>query len=222
MKIAFIYTGAVIIPEITALAKETLPNYSIMNILDDALIADCQKSNGMTVDIQRRLCNLYQYAYEAGADIIVNTCSSVGGSVDIGKALLPIPLYRIDRPMGEKAAAEGTSIGVIATLPTTLHPTCQLIEQCAAEQHKEVCVHSGLAKGAYEANCAGDGALHDALILKTAKELADKCDVIVLAQASMQRMEHQLNAETGIPVYSSPKLFFDCLKEKLLESHPLV
>ncbi len=215
MKIAMIYTGAVIIPSITARMKQQFPQHEIINILDDSLVGACIKDGCMTQETRRRLCHLYEYAYDLGAEYIVNTCSSVGESIALGKELVPIPLVRIDQALAETAVKVGRNIGVIGTLNSTLEPTCNLISACAKELGKEISIVEGLAKGAYEAACSGQGDVHDQLISDTAKSLAAQCDVIVLAQASMERMEQKLQEETGITVLSSPPLFFDRLRETL-------
>ncbi len=207
MKIALVYTGAVLIPELNAQFKAAYPQAEFITLLDDSLLMECKKAGGMTKAVLRQLANLYQYASDAGADCIVNTCSSIGASIDVANEILDIPVYRIDQPMAQQAVATASRIGVIATLQTTLQPTCDLLYKCAAEAGKEIAIVDGLANGAYEAACSGDKESHDRLIAETAQKIAGDCEVIVLAQGSMQRMEKALAEQTGIPVYSSPSLF---------------
>jgi len=203
-KIAAVYTGAVLVAPLSKMLKEALPGCSVMNVLDDSLIADCIAADKLTKDVTRRLCNIYQIAYEAGADCILNTCSSVGEVVEIGRKLLPIPIVRIDDDMAKAAVESASSIGVIATLPTTLGPTVRLIRSWADRLGKRVSVVEGLAKGAFSAATAGDAATHDRLIGEAAKRIACDCDAIVLAQGSMAQMEKALRDATGKPIYSSP------------------
>lgn len=214
MKIALVYTGAVLIPELNAQFKAAYPEAEIISVLDDSLLMACKRAGGMTKKVLRQLTNLYQYASDAGADCIINTCSSIGASIDIAGDILAIPVYRIDEPMAKLAVSTASRIGVIATLQTTLKPTCDLLQKCAAEAGKEIALIDGLADGAYEAACSGDKESHDRLIAETAKKISANCDVIVLAQASMQRMEKALGEQTGIPVYSSPALFIKSFQPK--------
>jgi hypothetical protein len=211
MKIALIYTGAIIVPDISKRFQQAFPDSEIMNILDDSLIADIMKAGGMTQAVSRRMYTLYQYAYDAGADLVVNTCSSVGATIELGTTLLPIPFYRIDGPMAEKAVASYSRIGVIATLATTLIPTLNLIEAESTRQKKAITVVKGLAEGAYEAAVAGDRALHDQKILETAKKIKGQCDVILFAQASMERMVGTLESKIDLPVLASPQIFIESL-----------
>ena len=108
--------------------------------------------------------------------------------------------------MAEKAVVEGKKIGVIATLPTTLQPTVKLLQDKAVAAGREIEIVEGLAEGAFAAGQSGDKATHDRLIEEVAKKIADKVDVIVLAQGSMAAMEQKLVEMTGKTVLSSPLL----------------
>lgn len=133
----------------------------------------------------------------------------------MGDEIAPVKVFRIDGPMAEKAVREGKKIGVIATLNTTLEPTVKLLEKKAAEAGVEVEIVNGLADGAFAAGQSGDKATHDRLIEEVAKQLADKVDVIVLAQGSMAAMEQKLVEMTGKIVLSSPLLGVLGVKEYL-------
>ena len=204
MKIALVYTGAGVITNLSKIAREMYPDSEIMNLLDDTLIGYCMKAGYMTKDVELRLINIFQYAYHAGADYILLTCSSVGDAADLGNSLVPVPIIRIDQPMCEAAISTAETIGVVGSLSTTLEPTSNFVQKLADIKGKKINIERGLAKGAYEAGVAGNFVLHDKLIEETAIELSDKCDAIILAQASMARMEERLAAVTGKKVFSSP------------------
>lgn len=202
--IAVIYTGAALVSPLSAYLRELYPEHRVINILDDSLIGEVIADGGLTSSVLRRMFTYCDQALQQGADIILETCSSVGESIDLLKPFFPIPIIRIDRPMIEQAMAEGARIGVLATLPTTLGPTMRLVDTVAQEQGVSVQAVSGLAEGAFEALTIGDAAKHDRLLLETAEHVAKSCDCLVLAQGSMARMADELQRVTGIPVYSSP------------------
>jgi len=204
-KIAMVYTGAGVVGPLSAIVRSKFPQCSVMNLMDDTLIADCVKAGKMDCHVKRRLLNVFQYAYEAGADCILLTCSSVGEAAYAGSEIVPIPVLRIDDPMAKMAAESAQRIGVIATLSTTLEPTCSLVEAWAQKLGKKVEIIHGLAQGAFEAMVSGDGEKHDEIVAQAAAELADKCDIFLLAQASMARMTEKLEKLTGKKVYSSPE-----------------
>jgi Asp/Glu/hydantoin racemase len=114
--------------------------------------------------------------------------------------------------MADLAVQTGRRIGVIATLPTTLNPTSDLVLRRAALAKKEIELTSRLVTGAFEALMAGDAATHDALVSAALRELIPQVDVIVLAQASMARVVDTLSPEDRrIPILASPPLAIDHL-----------
>jgi len=215
--IAAIYTGVALVKPLSDQLKEALPGFRIMNILDDSLIAKIIAEGRLTPAVRRRLYSYYDAAASAGAELILNTCSSIGDAVYSAREFIPVPIVRIDEAMARRAVAEASRIAVLATLSTTLDPTISLVKRCAAEAGKTVTAISAVAEGAFPAITAGDAATHDRLIAETAKKVAEDCDVILLAQGSMARMEAPLRELTGKTVYSSPRLAIEMLK-KLLEA----
>lgn len=201
-----VYTGQGLAERLTPIFKEEIPNIRLVTIVDDSLIADVVREGGVTPAVRRRLVQHYRSAEEIGADIIFNTCSSVGEVADWAQEMFETPIVKIDEAMAKQATSQYDKIGVLATLPTTLEPTCRLLESQAAKQNRKVEVHEALAAGAYQALVAGKPEEHDRLILEAAKSVAGKVDVLVLAQGSMVRMEEALKEATGIPVFSSPRL----------------
>jgi Asp/Glu/hydantoin racemase len=216
-KIAAIYTGIALVQPLSAMLKEALPNYKIMNILDDSLIADIIAEGHLTPAVRRRLYAYYDAAVSAGARLILNTCSSIGEAVYAAREFIPVPIVRIDEAMSRIAVAEADHIAVLATLTTTLDPTIALVKRCAAEAGKQVQVISAVAEGAFPAITAGDTATHDRLVAETAVRVAHNCDVILLAQGSMARMEDPLRKLTGKTVYSSPRPAIEMVKRLLKE-----
>jgi hypothetical protein len=103
---------------------------------------------------------------------------------------------------------------VIATLPTTLEPTADLIQRRAGKANKQIQLVSRLCEGAFDALMSGDGAKHDAVVAGALKELASQVEVIVLAQASMARVVDSLPAEEKkVPILASPPLAIDYIAD---------
>lgn len=191
---------------LTETFKRLIPEVEVEHIAESSLIKEVIANNAMTPAVRRRLLDYYNAAADSGADVIFNTCSSVGDIADLGNQICRIPVFRIDKPMAEKAVQEAKRIGVISTLPTTLDPTCRLLQNCAKAAGKEIELVEGLADGAFAAGQSGDGETHDRLIAEAAQKIADKVDMFVLAQGSMERMEKRLAELTGKPILSSPCL----------------
>jgi Asp/Glu/hydantoin racemase len=198
-----VYTAHGPVDPVRRECEAALRGASVANIVDDSLLRDVRAAGGVTPAVARRLVQYFMIARDMGADAILNTCSSVGEVVPAARALLDIPIVRIDEPMARLAAESTTRIGVLATLPTTLGPTVRLVREQAALLGKEVSVAEDLAPGAFDALGGGAAEEHDRLVLEGAFRLRDQADALVLAQASMARMADRLREATGLVVYSS-------------------
>jgi Asp/Glu/hydantoin racemase len=201
--VAAIYTGRSLAQTVRAVGPEILGEVNLTSLIDDGLIYDIIRDGGITPAIRRRLIRSYENAQDAGAAVILNTCSSVGDIVDLGREVVDVPIVRIDEPMAETAVNGFERIGVIATLSTTLEPTVRLIEAKAKAAGKDVHLVAAVAEGAHSALASGDPAKHDRLLEETVTRLGDSVDVIVLAQASMARMEERLTEVVSVPVLTS-------------------
>ena len=77
----------------------------------------------------------------------------------------------------------------------------------AAHTGREICMKEMLAEGGLACLLAGDGAQHDLLVKQAILRLSDQVDVLVLAQASMDRaLAALLDGELKARVLSSPRL----------------
>lgn len=192
-------------PGLMRLFDEIMPDVRLINILDDSLLADTMTAGEMTPIVTRRLCGYVSAAEEAGADAVLSLCSSVGPAIDVARRLVRIPVLKIDDAHTERAVMQAERVGVLATVATTMHPTVDLIRRKAEERGRRVEVVEGLADSALEALMSGDRERHDRMLIAKARELAPQVDVLLFAQASMTRLEHQVAEETGRPVLSSPR-----------------
>lgn len=213
--VAAVYTAQALVEPLSVVFSEELPDVRLINIVDGGLIQDIIRDGEVGVGAARRLLHCFMAAADAEADVILNTCSSVGDVVAPAARFVPCDIVRIDRPMAERAVREAARIGVLATLPTTLGPTVRLIEREAARAGRSVEVVEGLAEGAFQALTSGDPERHDELLVRTARTVAGDADLLALAQGSMARMEQQLAAATGKPVLSSPRSGVRALKALL-------
>ena len=103
------------------------------------------KAGGVTNPVRRRLIKYYQIAVEIGADLILNTCSSVGEVVDLGRALIDVPIVKIDEPMAKHAAANYQRIGSLPLCRRRLSPR----QACAAQAQtlgKDITIIDGWLK----------------------------------------------------------------------------
>jgi Asp/Glu/hydantoin racemase len=206
-RLGLVHTSATLVPVFQQLCAAKLPGVETFNIADDSLIKDCIAHGELTPLTARRVVQHLASAEEAGADVILVTCSSIGPAVDAAASLIGVPVVRVDQPMADRAVATGRRIGVIATLSTTLAPTADLIRRRAREAKREVEITSRLCEGAFDALMGGNPARHDELVGGALAELSTQVDVIVLAQASMARVVETLSADVRrVPILASPPL----------------
>jgi len=212
-RLALIHTVTGLVPVFQELCAELTPELDVFNIVDESLLQNVIREDNLSAVTARRVVQHLISAEQAGADLVMCTCSSIGPAVEMGRPLLNIPALRVDEPMADLAVQTDGRIGVAATLRTTLEPTADLIQRKAEAAGKQVRVISKLCAGAFDAVTAGDTATHDAIVTAGLRELIDRSDVIVLAQASMARVVAGLpERDRRIPVLSSPRLAVEYLR----------
>jgi Asp/Glu/hydantoin racemase len=194
-------------PGFTKLCHRHLPEAKVFHVVDESLIQDTVKAGHLRKATIRRLIRQIESAEEAGADAVLVTCSSIGPGVTLAQQLFEIPVLRIDDAMAENAVRQANTIGVLATLRTTLDPTTDLLREKAAKAGRKVELVECLCEEAFPAVLAGDTATHDRLLARALVEDLKGVDLIVLAQASMARVLTTLAADVvHAPVLSSPEL----------------
>ena len=205
--LGLVHTSATLVPVFADLCSQYLSGVKVFNIVDDSLIKNTIACGSLTPSTSKRVVNYAVSAQEAGADMILFTCSSIGPAVETAATLTNVPVLRVDQPMADKAVQTGSRIGVIATLSTTLEPTADLVRRRAIAAGKDITLVSRLCEGAFEALMSGDAATHDAKVGEALKQLSKEVDVILLAQASMARVVDTLSeADNRVPILASPTI----------------
>jgi aspartate/glutamate racemase len=212
-KLAIIHTTPVTVDSLKALAHELLPDVEVMNWVDDSILPQLAANGGQIDEIEDRFLQYARIAEKAGAACILSACSSIGELVARVRPQLNVPIIRIDDAMAEFAVSSAETVGVAATLETTLQPTQRLISDKAELLDKKVKIESVVAKSAYQKLIAGDKEGHDVELAEVLRELAAKTDLVVLAQASMARVISQFVPEEQEQFLSSPRLGMLRVKE---------
>lgn len=217
-KLGLVHTSATLVPIFQELTDKHFAgkNIKVFNIVDDSLIKNTIERGALTPDTSRRVVDYIGSAEAAGADYILVTCSSIGAAVETAASLTKVPVLRVDQPMADLAIKMGVKIGVVATLPTTLEPTSDLVRRRAIIAGKKIELTSVLCEGAFDALMGGQPEIHDEKVASALKDLSQKVDVILLAQASMARVVEQLSEEDKkVPIITSPELAIQYLSNIL-------
>lgn len=214
MKVVLIHTSPVSLNDLKALFKEIVPEVEMVNIIDDSLLEEVKRNGKINSDIISRMCVYVQVANTLHPDLIFNQCSSVGEAFDIARNQVSCKTLKIDEPMAEKAVELGSRIGVVATVASTVQPSCDLIRRTADKMGKDVHVREYLVDGALDILMAGDTQKHNELVIEEIRKAASENDVVVLAQGSMTAILPYLE---GIekPVLTSPRLAVERVKKEL-------
>lgn len=191
-KIGFLHTADVHVGTFQALTAAR--GHQAVHVVDATLLADA-RAHGVDAALEARLAERLREVARQGPDIIVCTCSSLGGAAE--RIPLPVPVLRLDRPMAEAAVALGGRIAVVATTESTLAPTRDLLLECAPDAD----VRLAPCLSAWVLFLAGD---QDGYLRTVAAHVRTlDADVIVLAQASLAPAAASLT-DLGVPVLSSP------------------
>lgn len=208
-RLAILHTTPATIQSLTALCNRLLPGVKVNHYLDDGILQQMNAEGCISTGVRYRFQSLIALAAASKPDVILSACSSVGGMLEEARELFSIPLVRIDEPMARNAAAKKSNIVVCATVKSTLEPTLMLIHRYADPVIK---VESLLVAEAGELLSGGDKEAYLSLVASCLTGAAERCETVVLAQASMaeavQRMPEALQSrfltspETGIAALS--------------------
>lgn len=164
-----------------------LPNLRISFITDSSMLLDVRESGAPTPNVRERLMLYALAAEKMGADLILNTCSTVGDVADSIAELISTPVVRIDAPMAKKAASLGCKIALISTLPTTVAPSRNIIEREGKILGKNIEVTAFVEQAAWDALQSGNTDLHNKILIDSIRKLdSSGFDAIVMAQVSMR------------------------------------
>ena len=210
IRLAIIHTVLPLADMFKGLLKARYPTLDSFHTVDESLLQDLLRDRS-SEDVTRRVIMHTILARDAGASLILFTCSSTSPAIDVARQLMEVPILKIDDPMAQHAVTLGKRIGVVCTTRSTQVPSEKLLHQHASDQGRSIEVESALRSDAYEARLAGDQAHHDAIVTEAALSLAPKCDLLVLAQASLAHLAPNLNEQIKKPVLASPKLCVEAL-----------
>ena len=189
------------------------PDIKPVNILDEGLVSEIDRRGSITPGLVRRLTTLVSLAEDAGAELVLLTCTAYSPVADDVQSQADIPVLKIDELMVREALGRATKIGLVATVPAGLNMQKQLIEQLAAEMGREIDLDAELRPEAFQALSSGRRDEHDRIVLGVVEELATRNDLVLLAQASMGHLASIVPPSVSVPVLSSPTLAVEKVKE---------
>jgi Asp/Glu/hydantoin racemase len=151
---------------------------------------------------------------EYGVDLILLACSTFNRAVELARPMITTPMVQIDRPMMDLAVRDGSRVGLLATVPTTVPSSERLLRLAAQEAGKAIEVKTRLCSEAFRVLKAGDPDRHNEMLLEEIGRLSKEVDAIVMAQVSMSVLEPKLGG-VKVPVYNSGRTAFEYIRRTL-------
>lgn len=183
-KVGFLHTAEVHVATFDALSRKHLPSASTVHRVDPEAL-ELARQDGTSERVRAAVAAHLAELRDAGCGIVLCTCSTLGEVAEdlSGDGLAVI---RIDRPMLRRAVTLGPRIGILVALTSTVEPTTGVLAEEAADAGTDITVELSVVEGAWDAFLAGDSEAYHSRIAQAARVLASHCDVVVLAQASME------------------------------------
>jgi hypothetical protein len=200
--VGFLHTAQVHVATFEALSRELMPSARTVHRVD-AEALELARQDGTAKRVRAVVAGHLAELREAGCEVVLCTCSTLG-EVAEGMSGDGLEVIRIDRPMLRRAVTLGPRIGVLAALTSTVEPTTRVLAEEAADADSAISVEVCAVDGAWDAFLSGDAKGYNSQIAQAARALSDRCDVVVLAQASMEPAAALLDG-LATPVLTSPR-----------------
>ena len=213
-RLAMLHTVGMLVDRFKTMLGGVVPaGVDVVHMLDESLLRDLMRE-GPKPEITRRVVAFASLAADAGAELIVFTCSSTSPAIDTARQVVRPPILKIDDPMAARAIEIGSRIGIVCTTSSTRGPSEALVRDHAAKAGKSIEVDALLVPGAFDALQAGRRDEHDRLVSEAALAVAARNDVLVLAQASLAHLAEPLSTQTKTPVLQSPPLCVEAIRQQ--------
>jgi aspartate/glutamate racemase len=103
-RLAVLHTVSALAERFKPMFREKLPErVDTFHMVDESLLQDLMR-HGPQPGITRRIVTFAGLAADAGADLIVFTCSSTSPAIDVARQTVAVPILKIDDPMAARAA----------------------------------------------------------------------------------------------------------------------
>lgn len=206
--VGFLHTSPVHAPTFRALVDVLATGaepVEVVEVVDELLLQRAQVVGPRDLEVLGAVADRLAQLVEA--QLVVCTCSTIGGIAEEIGALAGLRVVRVDRPMTEQAveiaATGGGRVVVLAAVESTLAPTRALFDEVVLATGAGVSVDVRLVEDAWERFEAGDPDGYLAAVAAALPSAAESADVVVLAQASMA--DAAALVDVPVPVLTSPR-----------------
>lgn len=196
------------------LVSELLPGAGVIEVVDEIVLDEARRLGERDVRVIGAVAD--RLAELVAADVVVCTCSTLGGVAEhVGRAA-GADVVRVDRPMVERAVelagAGAGRVAIVAALESTIGPTRELFDEAMLATGAALDIDVHLVDGAWERFAASDVEGYLDAIAARLPAIAAAVDVVVLAQASMAPAVGRVDLD--VPVLSSPRLAIEAVRAR--------
>ncbi|WP_082522161.1 hypothetical protein [Ramlibacter sp. Leaf400] len=207
--LAFLHTSPVHVETFEALVKTSDPSVTVDHVVREDLLQQARELGADHPAVVQLVHGAILDAAQAGATLVVCTCSTIGGLAERAPTPQGVEAARIDRAMADRAVSDGGPVLVVTALRSTVAPTTALLQESANRIGSDVGLEVLCVEDAWQLFEEGDraGYLNSiaSAITSRMRGAAAKPRVVVLAQASMAPVSNMLPG-VGVDVLASPAL----------------
>ncbi|WP_249198063.1 aspartate/glutamate racemase family protein [Gluconobacter wancherniae] len=202
-RIVLLHATPVAVEPIQDAFRRLWPEAEIVNLLDDGLTIDRNKSTELSQELTDRFVRLGQYGAAMETDGLLITCSAFGPAIDVLESALTIPVLRPNEAMFRAALENGKRIGMLATFAPAVVTMEAEFATFRSYAGSDAVLETIIVPDAIEALRRGDAETHNRLVGEYASQLKH-CDVIMLAHFSTSRARAAVEAAVNVPVLAAP------------------
>lgn len=196
MKITFLHTSASHINRFQKIVHKIDNTIKINHFVNEQLLKTALKTGkvdkeGFANEIQKIKNNKFEN--------IICTCSTYGDLCNEDEKV-----YRIDQPVAEFIVSNYSTIGLAFTAKSTKEKSMELLKKMAKRINKQIEIKELDCQHCWTWFEKGDFESYEVEIANQIKKMGNNCEVIFLAQASMEGAKKHLEKEK-YEVVSSPK-----------------
>ena len=196
MKITFLHTSKSHIKRFNQIINEIDNTIETKHFVNEELLETALKTNQIDVQgFKNEILKIRTNEMES----IICTCSTYGELCEEDEKV-----YRIDKPMVELIVSNYSKIGLAFTVSSTKEISKNLILNIAKKQGKEIQIKEIDCQNCWKYFEMGNTDKYTFEIANQIKKMGNDCEVIFLAQASMEKVKPYLLKEKYKTV-SSPK-----------------
>lgn len=193
----------------------SLPEISIINILDESLLPEFKAAEGLNNSAYQKVYRMVQSAAESGAELVLFSCSSISPIAAKLEPFFAIPVLPIDEKLFQEVVKKSNNLVIFGTAPSALKASRQGLERANKTENRNTKFETVVCS--MDTNKKSEEDLYKSLAedIEQRFNQLDSIDTILLAQLSMIPVIEYLSAEVKNKIIPTIPFAIEHVKEKL-------